>query len=1396
MDSVIDVLNSCGIAGAVTFELQSGSHAGGTIGAVNGASATNTITLSGANAANDTLGALVLNGASYINLEDLYIFVTGGFAVRLNGTDNVNITGSTIETSSAASTANIAIVASASATSYSSATVGETNLTITDNTLKGGYYSMVFYGSSAMLGATHDVEISNNTITDAYYYGIYVYYARDVEIAENNIGNFTNTYNYGAYLRNIDGCIFTKNMVESYYSVYAYYLSTSSDATLDSEISNNMLNNGYYGLRVYYGSDIGVYHNTCVGSYYGFYDYYNASGTDIRNNIFQGGTYALYSYNSSASLDYNLYHSLGSNLAYIYNGSYNYPTDSASLAAVDTTKNQNSWVGDPIFAGANDLHVYGQVANDRGDNTVGITEDIDGDTRPMSGSTIVDIGADEFDVLVDDAALVALVSPTNSICGDDSLMVSVAVANFGTDTITSMTVSADVMGQTLSATPTSLSIPFGGKDTIELGYVSNYVGGPMSVVAYTQLTGDGRTGNDTLSVMVNIADAQQVSVNYVSLICSGDDAVLVPTHPKSGNLLWLSGSDTIAIAPADSAISMTVNHDTTITVSALSSSTSIQNTKGIGTGGSNYNFYGTVGVLFSATQAFLLDSVTLYPNAAGSTSIEIQDVSSGSVVWSGSVSTTATGNTAEQVSIGAQIQPGSYRMVATASTTGGLYREYGVTGYPFSTTGGEVSITQGTLTNYHYFFYEWVVTVGGCSRADTTFTLEAVGSPDTIGSPKKLFEICDGQSIDISAPAAEFYSWSTGDSSRVITVDTAGIFVVQSDFPGCYLGYDTIEVVVNTLPSPSLSYTNQGIICNGDSINISLASGSYSYLWNTGSMDQSIYVDDSVQVYATILDTVTQCSVQSDTLNTSVVALPSSALTILTAGTTVCNGDSVSVLSDANGTYAWNTGDSTQNVSIGASGSYWAHVTDSNGCSVQTDTIAVTVNPLPVEVITNTGSSVYCDGDSTILTFTGQNAYQWSTGDTTDDITVYTSGDYFAMLTDSNGCQNYSDTVAITVNDLPSDSLVISGNTEFCQGDSLIIGALTNASYLWSTGDTTQQVVVSSTSVITGVVTDANGCMRQLDTAQVTVNSLPNDSIYAAGPTTFCLGDSVTILSADASATHLWSTGDTTSSIVATAVGLYYVGLVSDKGCIAASDTIDVVVNPNPNPVVTINGSLDLCPGDSVTLEGNPGLTYYWSTGDSTQSITLSQSASVVLDVTNSFGCSATSSTQDVVLHPFPTTSQILGDTVGIIPLTNYNYVVTQTPGHTYQWTATNGAVISGQGTNVVTVMWSQDTTGSLTVVESNGYCNDTASVEIRTNIGIEDVVKSNIKLYPNPTQGRLIVQGEEALGAYVIYNMTGAVMASGRTENWEIRLDLSNYPSGVYWLNVQGNRYRVVLLD
>ncbi|MDA9192492.1 right-handed parallel beta-helix repeat-containing protein, partial [Schleiferiaceae bacterium] len=739
LDSVTSTLNVCGIAGAVTFEFQSGSFSTSTyMGEINGSSSTNTITFKGSTSANDTIiagtdAAFVLEGAKYMNFEDLFIYTPNNSGFRLNGASDITISGNTImsNTTSTSSAIN-GILASASATSAFSTTSGEHDITIENNEIIGGYYGVRFYGSSAARNG--DIVISGNTMTDQYYYGIYVYYGDNIEISDNELSDFRSNFAYGIYPYQVNGCQITGNHISDlYYGIYGYYMSSTSTATTaPSEITNNMINAGYYGLNVLYSDSVGVYHNTAVGGYAGVRDYYNAANVNFRNNIFAGGTYALYNYNTSAFGDYNLYYSTGTSLGYSYVSSpyaVTYIDSLGQLQSMDSTMHMNSVEGDPIFATATDLHVYGPLANDAGDNTVGVTVDIDGDSRPMSGSTTVDIGADEYDVIVDDAALTALLNPANGICGDDSLMVSVQIANNGQNILTSLTVSVDIFGTTMTATPTGLSVPFGGKDTVELGYISNFVGGTYSVVAYTQLTGDGRPGNDTLSLNVDITDAQQVTPVYPEFICAGDDVNLSVTNPTQGKVMWASGGDTIAVVDADSTIMLSsVMMDTTITVSSINYTESV----GQLSPGSGYNYTGAYGLSFTAYSGMSLDSVTLFPSGAGTSTIVIEDAS-GTQLYSIPVTTSATGWNPEQVYLGASLPSGSYKIWLNGTTTGGLYDNLN-SSFPYWSGDSSVVITgdRNGGTSWYEYFYDWKVTVGGCAREDSTFTVSI--HPDAVAA--------------------------------------------------------------------------------------------------------------------------------------------------------------------------------------------------------------------------------------------------------------------------------------------------------------------------------------------------------------------------------------------------------------------------------------------------------------------------------------------------------------------------------------------------------------------------------------------------------------------------------------------------------------------------------------
>ena len=117
----------------------------------------------------------------------------------------------------------------------------------------------------------------------------------------------------------------------------------------------------------------------------------------------------------------------------------------------------------------------------------------------------------------------------------------------------------------------------------------------------------------------------------------------------------------------------------------------------------------------------------------------------------------------------------------------------------------------------------------------------------------------------------------------------------------------------------------------------------------------------------------------------------------------------------------------------------------------------------------------------------------------------------------------------------------------------------------------------------------------------------PSVSVVASGPTTFCSGDSVLLSTIQPFEQYLWSTGETTASITATQGGAYLVKITNSEGCSASASPLIVVTNPVQIPSIEVLGDTTFCIGDETVLMSTPSSTYLWSTGETTQSIAVSQ---------------------------------------------------------------------------------------------------------------------------------------------------------------------------------------------
>jgi len=357
------------------------------------------------------------------------------------------------------------------------------------------------------------------------------------------------------------------------------------------------------------------------------------------------------------------------------------------------------------------------------------------------------------------------------------------------------------------------------------------------------------------------------------------------------------------------------------------------------------------------------------------------------------------------------------------------------------------------------------------------------------------------------------------------------------------------------------------------------------------------------------------------------------------SNSTVCNGDLINVtavISSGNfNSYFWTGGmgtfatpsqlSSDYQTDLGFQGTDVLRFAVIGLCNDTLYTnLQITIGSGSVANITAGGPTSFCAGDSVVLTSSVGNTYSWSSGETTQAITVFNANTYTVTVTGSCGTSTASQNVI--VEPLPVASISASGPTSFCQGGSVTLNAGGSGPYLWSTGETTSSINVSSTSNI--ILTISNACGIDTAAQNVVADPIPLAAINGA-PIVICPNE-VATLTASGGTSFLWSTGDTTASINISNGGNYSVTVSTDCGSdvsnvsigsssLNVSFTADTLTGAFPLPVTFTNGSFSANIfnwdfGDGSTSSANNPQHTYQSNGTYT----------VVLTGTDLQGCSDT----------------------------------------------------------------------------------------------------------------------------------------------------------------------------
>lgn len=293
--------------------------------------------------------------------------------------------------------------------------------------------------------------------------------------------------------------------------------------------------------------------------------------------------------------------------------------------------------------------------------------------------------------------------------------------------------------------------------------------------------------------------------------------------------------------------------------------------------------------------------------------------------------------------------------------------------------------------------------------------------------------------------------------------------------------------------------------------------------------------------------------------------------------------------------------------------------------------------------------------------------------------------------------------------------------------------------------------------------------------------SIGDAPVVELGNDTSMCGGTLSLSAVQSGAAYQWSTGSTGGSVLVTSSGTYQV-TVTRSGC-SATDSRTVVINTIPS--ASLGQDRSIC-GNSYTINA-PQVTgtYLWSTSETSQTLTVTNSGNYRLTVTSTAGCTA-SDDINVTLNTIPTvTFELLDDTLCL---------------NTTAITLSGGSPAGGaySGSNVVQNSFTPNSTGVFSITyaytDANG-CSGNAADNLVVDVcaGMNDLNNIAYRIYPNPFTNQLLIElnkqfSEDAIVKVV--DVSGAVIASNvfKANSTTLSFSTDSWSAGVYYITLQSN--------